>query len=219
MADLLRRLHRPAPQPVDAADAAERGRARAPVDVSDRHSRLSRTRPREPRRSSSTACCTSRATTTRRGRSTGARAGPSGPIGARCRRTSRRRCAAGRSTAASRCSAIASTWARSTRTSWRSIRRTGSVIWDVEVGDLKKANAITAAPLVVKDNVIIGVAGGDFSSRGFIDAYDAQTGARAVAVQHDPRTGRAGQRVVAQRRGRRSAAAAPRGSPAATIPR
>ena len=57
-------------------------------------------------------------------------------------------------------------------------RKTGDVIWDVAVGDLKKANAITAAPLVIKDKVIIGVAGGDFSSRGYIDAYDAQTGER-----------------------------------------
>jgi alcohol dehydrogenase (cytochrome c) len=57
-------------------------------------------------------------------------------------------------------------------------RMTGKVIWDVAVGDLKKANAITAAPLVVKNLVIIGVAGGDFSSRGYIDAYDAQSGER-----------------------------------------
>jgi alcohol dehydrogenase (cytochrome c) len=57
-------------------------------------------------------------------------------------------------------------------------RMTGKVIWDVAVGDLKKANAITAAPLVIKNMVIIGVAGGDFSSRGYIDAYDAQSGER-----------------------------------------
>src|SRR5437667_6551501 len=38
-------------------------------------------------------------------------------------------------------------------------RKTGEVIWDVAVGDLKNANAITAAPLVVKNKVIIGVAG------------------------------------------------------------
>ena len=57
-------------------------------------------------------------------------------------------------------------------------RMTGKVIWDVPVGDLKKANAITAAPLVVKNLVIIGVAGGDFSSRGYVDAYDAQSGER-----------------------------------------
>jgi alcohol dehydrogenase (cytochrome c) len=71
-------------------------------------------------------------------------------------------------------------------------RRTGSVIWDVEVGDLKKANAITAAPLVVKDKVIIGVAGGDFASRGFIDAYDAQTGARAWRFNTIPGAGEPG---------------------------
>src|SRR5205085_11116300 len=57
-------------------------------------------------------------------------------------------------------------------------RKTGSVIWDVAVGDPKNANAITAAPLVVKGKVIVGVAGGDFSSRGYIDAYDAQNGER-----------------------------------------
>ncbi len=71
-------------------------------------------------------------------------------------------------------------------------RRTGSVVWDVEVGDLKKANAITAAPLVVKDKVIIGVAGGDFSSRGFIDAYDAQTGARLWRFNTIPGAGEPG---------------------------
>src|SRR6202161_161773 len=43
-------------------------------------------------------------------------------------------------------------------------RMTGKVIWDVAVGDLKNANAITAAPLILKNKVIIGVAGGDFSS-------------------------------------------------------
>jgi alcohol dehydrogenase (cytochrome c) len=71
-------------------------------------------------------------------------------------------------------------------------RRTGAVIWDVEVGDLKKANAITAAPLVVKDKVVIGVAGGDFASRGFIDAYDAQTGARAWRFNTIPGAGEPG---------------------------
>jgi alcohol dehydrogenase (cytochrome c) len=58
-------------------------------------------------------------------------------------------------------------------------RKTGAVIWDVPVGDLKMANAITMAPLVVKNQVIVGVAGGDFASRGFLDAYDAETGKRA----------------------------------------
>ena len=71
-------------------------------------------------------------------------------------------------------------------------RKTGRVIWDVVVGDLKKANAITAAPLVVKNKVIIGVAGGDFSSRGYIDAYDAQTGERSWRFNTIPGPGEPG---------------------------
>ncbi len=71
-------------------------------------------------------------------------------------------------------------------------RKTGEVIWDVAVGDLKKANAITAAPLVVKDKVIIGVAGGDFSSRGYLDAYDAQTGERVWRFNTVPMPGEPG---------------------------
>ena len=57
-------------------------------------------------------------------------------------------------------------------------RKSGDLVWDVAVGDLKKANAITLAPLVVNNKVIVGVAGGDFSSRGYIDAYDANSGRR-----------------------------------------
>ncbi len=71
-------------------------------------------------------------------------------------------------------------------------RMTGKVIWDVAVGDLKKANAITAAPLVVKNLVIIGVAGGDFSSRGYLDAYDAQTGERVWHFNTIPMPGEPG---------------------------
>jgi alcohol dehydrogenase (cytochrome c) len=71
-------------------------------------------------------------------------------------------------------------------------RESGDLIWDVPVGDLKNANAITAAPLVVKNKVIIGVAGGDFSSRGYIDAYDANTGARVWRFYTIPGRGEPG---------------------------
>ena len=36
--------------------------------------------------------------------------------------------------------------------------------------------ALTHAPLVVKDKVIVGTAGGEYGIRGFIAAYDVQTG-------------------------------------------
>jgi alcohol dehydrogenase (cytochrome c) len=57
--------------------------------------------------------------------------------------------------------------------------KTGYVIWDVPAADYKAGYTITAAPLAVKDKVIIGIAGGEFGVRGFIDAYEAKTGRRA----------------------------------------
>jgi alcohol dehydrogenase (cytochrome c) len=58
-------------------------------------------------------------------------------------------------------------------------RNTGRVRWDVKVADYKEAYSITLAPLVVKDKVIIGIAGAEYGIRGFLDAYDARTGKRA----------------------------------------
>ncbi len=67
------------------------------------------------------------------------------------------------------------------------------MIWDIAVGDLKKANAITAAPLVIKNKVIIGVKLGQISpSRGYIEAFDAQTGARVWHFDTIPMPGEPG---------------------------
>jgi len=57
--------------------------------------------------------------------------------------------------------------------------RTGHVRWDVVVADYKTGHAITAAPLVVKEKVIVGTSGGEYGIRGFLDAYEAETGKRA----------------------------------------
>ena len=54
--------------------------------------------------------------------------------------------------------------------------RTGALVWDVLLADYKMGYSATAAPLVVKDKVIIGMAGAEFGIRGFIEAHDAQTG-------------------------------------------
>ena len=53
---------------------------------------------------------------------------------------------------------------------------TGHLLWDVVVADYKLGHSITVAPLAVKDKVIIGISGGEYGIRGFIDAYDAATG-------------------------------------------
>ena len=56
--------------------------------------------------------------------------------------------------------------------------KTGDVIWEVEAADYRKGYSNTVAPLIVKDKVVIGIAGAEFGTRDFIDAYDAETGQR-----------------------------------------
>ena len=57
--------------------------------------------------------------------------------------------------------------------------RTGNLRWQAEVADHRGGYSKTAAPLVVKDRVVTGIAGGEFGIRGFLDAYDAESGDRA----------------------------------------
>ena len=61
-------------------------------------------------------------------------------------------------------------------------RNTGRVVWDVVVDDYKLGHALIAAPLVVKDKVVIGNSGGDLPTRGFIDAYDPRRPARGCGA-------------------------------------
>jgi len=71
-------------------------------------------------------------------------------------------------------------------------RNTGNVLWDVMLDDFKVGHAATLAPLVVKDKVIVGNSGGDLPTRGFIDAYDAKSGARAWRFYTIPGPGEPG---------------------------
>jgi PQQ-dependent dehydrogenase (methanol/ethanol family) len=57
-------------------------------------------------------------------------------------------------------------------------RVTGSLVWEVKMPDEPQKYGGTIAPLIVKDMVIAGVAGGDWGIRGFLDAYKASTGER-----------------------------------------
>jgi alcohol dehydrogenase (cytochrome c) len=70
--------------------------------------------------------------------------------------------------------------------------RTGNVVWDIAAADYKLGYSFTVAPLVVKDTVVIGVSGGEYGIRGFIDAYDVSTGARKWRLYTVPGPGEAG---------------------------
>jgi quinohemoprotein ethanol dehydrogenase len=66
---------------------------------------------------------------------------------------------------------------------------TGKVDWEVQTADKNTDYSITGAPLVVKGKVIIGNGGGEFAVRGYISAYDAETGKliwRFYTVPGDP---------------------------------
>jgi alcohol dehydrogenase (cytochrome c) len=54
--------------------------------------------------------------------------------------------------------------------------RTGRLLWDVMYADKAKHYGATSAPLIVKDEVVVGTSGGDSGVRGFVAAYDAVTG-------------------------------------------
>jgi alcohol dehydrogenase (cytochrome c) len=56
--------------------------------------------------------------------------------------------------------------------------KTGHVVWDTTAVDYRQGFSFTAAPLIVKNLVIVGVSGGEYGIRGFVDAYDADSGER-----------------------------------------
>ena len=57
--------------------------------------------------------------------------------------------------------------------------RSGHLLWDVPYAEGNKNYGATSAPLVVKDKVIVGTSGGDDGVRGFVAAYEAETGKQA----------------------------------------
>jgi len=54
--------------------------------------------------------------------------------------------------------------------------KTGKVVWDKEVADPEFGYSITHAPLIIGDNVIVGVSGGEYGIRGHVTAYNAVSG-------------------------------------------
>ncbi|MES3007953.1 MAG: PQQ-dependent dehydrogenase, methanol/ethanol family [Pseudomonadota bacterium] len=71
-------------------------------------------------------------------------------------------------------------------------RINGKPLWKVQVGDVNYAYSITMAPLIVKDKVIVGVGGGEYGIRGFVVAYDAETGEEAWKFYTIPGPGEPG---------------------------
>jgi len=70
--------------------------------------------------------------------------------------------------------------------------RTGTPVWDVSTVDRSKAYAITGAPRIADGKVIIGNAGSEYGVRGYISAFDTESGKlawRFYTVPGDPSKG------------------------------
>ena len=186
LADLRRQLHQPAAQPAHADYARERQPARPAVDVPDGHARqfrndLALARQRAVRDGTAE-------------RRVGARRADGAPDLALPPR------AAGQSLTA--CCGLVNRGFGMLGDKLFMVTldahllaldmKTGAIVWDATLQEYKSGYASTIAPIVVKDKVIVGVAGGEFGIRGFIDAYDAQTGKRAWRFYTIPGPGEPG---------------------------
>jgi alcohol dehydrogenase (cytochrome c) len=54
--------------------------------------------------------------------------------------------------------------------------KTGKVLWNQAFADWKEGYSSTGAPIVANGVVISGMAGGEFTTRGFLDGWDPETG-------------------------------------------
>ena len=70
--------------------------------------------------------------------------------------------------------------------------KSGALLWKTKVAEAKERYAITHAPLVVKDKVIVGTAGGDGGAPGIIAAFDAKTGQEMWRFHTIPQPGEPG---------------------------
>ena len=70
--------------------------------------------------------------------------------------------------------------------------RTGQLLWETQIADARQGYSITSAPLALKDKIIVGVSGGEFGARGFVEAYDPASGKRLWRFDTVPAPGEFG---------------------------
>jgi alcohol dehydrogenase (cytochrome c) len=70
--------------------------------------------------------------------------------------------------------------------------RTGKEVWTAKVEENKNGYYMTVAPLVADGKVIVGASGGELGVRGFVAAYDPETGTQVWRTYAVPAPGEAG---------------------------
>lgn len=70
--------------------------------------------------------------------------------------------------------------------------KTGKLLWETEIADPELGYSETMAPTVVDGKVLIGTNGGEYGVRGFVKAFDANTGKLSWTFHTIPETGHEG---------------------------
>jgi outer membrane protein assembly factor BamB len=70
--------------------------------------------------------------------------------------------------------------------------KTGNEVWKAPVEDYNKGYYMSLAPLVADGKVIVGVSGGELGVRGFVAAFDSETGKPAWKTYPVPGPGEPG---------------------------
>jgi PQQ-dependent dehydrogenase (methanol/ethanol family) len=70
--------------------------------------------------------------------------------------------------------------------------KTGAVLWQTEIADPELGYSETMAPTVVENKVLIGTNGGEYGIRGFVKAFDAETGKLSWTFHTIPEQGHEG---------------------------
>jgi alcohol dehydrogenase (cytochrome c) len=55
-------------------------------------------------------------------------------------------------------------------------KKTGALVWETQIADPQFGYSETVAPTVYQDKIILGISGAEYGIRGFISAYDKDTG-------------------------------------------
>jgi PQQ-dependent dehydrogenase (methanol/ethanol family) len=80
--------------------------------------------------------------------------------------------------------------------------KTGKVLWSTQIADPELGYSETMAPVAVNDKVLIGTNGGEYGIRGFVKAYDANTGKELWSFATIPEKGHEGVWAVNDATGR-----------------
>jgi alcohol dehydrogenase (cytochrome c) len=80
--------------------------------------------------------------------------------------------------------------------------KTGRLLWETQIADPELGYSETMAPVVVDNKVLIGTNGGEYGIRGFVKAFDAQSGKLLWTFHTIPEKGHEGKWAVNDATGR-----------------